>query len=326
VIEAEVVEVDNEFVRVGTEKAGMLTTSFRKEMIKKVEGKTRPFQIPNVSVSFVKACRQETSYSLKKQASKTAEVDFVESGLSDTEAEKLFCNCRKGNTNQCKEKKTCACFRGGLKCRSDCHKGKAVCDLAEINGRKRPHLDPLDSSDDLSDFESSPNTLLAKQKQRELKRQKKIAEQYPFKTIADRYKYYMPAFKTSMSEECFDYLYNITWGEIDSEFNFCWINGLGAKKRTRFWGENAHPLTDGDYLERLTDQLQKWWMSLSSEAEDNLKEEAISYIWAVWLPEAVKFGLFHGLKMKGTQACLALSAKTLFSQEEIEGIRVRLSL
>jgi hypothetical protein len=97
----------------------------------------------------------------------------------------IFCNCRKGNTNQCKEKKTCVCLKRGLKCRSDCHKGKVVCDLAEGRGRKRPHLDPGDSSDDLGDFESSPNTLLEKQKQRELKRQK-IANMYPFRTVANR--------------------------------------------------------------------------------------------------------------------------------------------
>jgi hypothetical protein len=129
-----------------------------------------------------------------------------------------------------------------------------------------------------------------------------------------------------MSEDCFDYLYNITWGEIDSEFDFCWNNKLGAKTRTRFSGENAHPLTDGDYIERLTDQLQKWWQSLFSESESRLTEEVMCYIWAVWLPEAVKFGLFHGLKMSGTRACLALSAETLLSQEEIEDTLERYGL
>jgi hypothetical protein len=91
---------------------------------------------------------------------------------------------------------------------------------------------------------------------------------------------------------------------------------MGRRQWHRYSYRNANPLTD--FIEEIAEQLKEWLLSLVPDVQpgDELDTEDVDYFWAVWLPEAVKFGLYHGLKMTANQTCTALITPIQLSEEE----------
>jgi hypothetical protein len=176
--------------------------------------------------------------------------------------------------------------------------------------KKLPNSPEDGSDDDLGDFVTSQDVLDARRLARREKKQRKYQEwlaSFRFKTVEDRKEYYFPAFKAVFSQDCLEYLEKVSSGAVDSDFMFWWTlpedgkpDGL-RRKPARDAAKNAHPLTDGSYMEDIFNQLLRWM-----QAKGELNAE--HYIWAVWLPEAVKFGLIHGLNMSADEASAAMSA------------------
>ncbi len=100
-LEARVVETSGGRVKLGT-AAGKIDVTFRQEQLVKVNGRKRSFDVPDGSVSLIKAMRFESSYSTTSSAS--------------------LCACR----GTCLTKR-CPCRKGGVDCATKCHNGK-TCD------------------------------------------------------------------------------------------------------------------------------------------------------------------------------------------------------